>query len=189
VVIEQGAGEPARLWWPVQERVSAFAQVCTYDRAGYGWSDDAPRPRSIDDRVADLHALLVNAGLTAPFVLVAHSYGGLIVRRYAEKYPEFTAGLVLVDTAEEASLFEPAVLKFYSRLRGVLGVARVLARIGVLRLLAARVPLDAIGFPFVRAVEYAAAADDLTSVENAPASRRAGATGRRASHRCRAPAS
>jgi len=169
VVIEQGAGEPSQLWWAVQDRVSAFAKVCTYDRAGYGWSDDAPRPRSIDDRVADLHALLGNAGLTAPFVLVGHSYGGLIVRRYAEKYPELTAGLVLVDTAEESSLFEPAVLKLYSRMRGMLGVVRVLARIGVLRLLARHFSLAAIGFPFVRAVEYDAAADDLSSVENAPA--------------------
>jgi pimeloyl-ACP methyl ester carboxylesterase len=59
VIIEQGAGEPAMFWWPVQEKVSAFARVCTYDRAGYGWSDPVRASRTIAERAEELHTLLV----------------------------------------------------------------------------------------------------------------------------------
>jgi pimeloyl-ACP methyl ester carboxylesterase len=165
VVIEQGAAEPARLWRPIQDRVAQFAHVCTYDRAGYGWSDTLPAGRSVDDRVDDLHALLENAHLPGPFVFVAHSYGGLIVRRYAERHPHLTAGLVLVDTAEEGAFFRPEVLKFYSRVRGMFRVVQLAARLGLLRLLAGRYSLDEFGLPFVRAHEYAAAIDDFASLE------------------------
>ena len=98
VIIEQGAGEPAIFWWPVQEKVSAFARVCTYDRAGYGWSDPCRASRTIQERAEELHALLVNAAVPGPFVLVAHSYGGLIVRWFAREYRDKVAGLVLVDS-------------------------------------------------------------------------------------------
>jgi len=73
VVIEQGAGEPSRLWWPVQDRIAEFASVCTYDRAGYGWSEPVAARRSIAERAEELHTLLTNAGIPGPYVLVAHS--------------------------------------------------------------------------------------------------------------------
>jgi pimeloyl-ACP methyl ester carboxylesterase len=165
VVIEQGAGEPARLWWPMQDRVAQFARVCTYDRAGYGWSDSVADGRSIDERVVDLHMLLTNARLPGPFVFVAHSYGGLIVRRFAALYPDLAAALVLVDTPEEAVLFRPEVLKFYSRMGMMLKVFRCAARFGVLRLLAKRYPIEAVGLPFVRPGEYSTALDDLASLD------------------------
>ncbi len=138
VIIEQGAGEPARFWWSIQDQVAEFAQVCTYDRAGYGWSDAVHPGRSIDARARDLHALLTRACLAGPFVFVAHSYGGLIVRRFAQQHPELAAGFVLVDTPEESVLFRPAVLRFYSRLGALLRIAEWMARFGVLRLLARR---------------------------------------------------
>lgn len=165
VVIEQGAGEPARLWWPIQARVAQFARVCTYDRAGYGWSDSVADGRSVDERVVDLHTLLTNARLPGPFVFVAHSYGGLIVRRFAAFYPDLAAALVLVDTPEEAVLFRPEVLQFYSRTGVMLKAVRFAARFGVLRLLAKRYSLDAVGLPFVRPGEYSAALDDLASLD------------------------
>jgi pimeloyl-ACP methyl ester carboxylesterase len=172
VVIEQGAGEPARLWWPIQDRVAQFARVCTYDRAGYGWSDPVAGGRSIDERVADLHTLLLNAHLPGPFVFVAHSYGGLIVRRFAALHPDLAAALVLIDTPEEAVLFRPEVLQFYSRTGVMLKAVRFAARIGVLRLLSKRYSIDAIGLPFVRPGEYSAALDDLASLDQvAPAMR------------------
>jgi len=165
IVIEQGGGEPARLWWPIQDKVAEFAQVCTYDRAGYGWSDPVPAGRSIDDRVDDLHSLLLNARLNGPVVFVAHSYGGLIVRRFAQRYPELVGGLVLVDTPEEAVLFRPEVLSFYARAGVPVRVVSCLARFGLLRVLATRYSLDNIGLPFVRAGEYATALDDVASLK------------------------
>ena len=80
VVIEQGAGEASHFWWPVQDQIAEFATVCTYDRAGYGWSEATRAGRTIDDRGEELRTLLANAGIPGPYIFVAHSYGGLIVR-------------------------------------------------------------------------------------------------------------
>src|SRR5580700_1068791 len=165
VVIEQGAGEPSRLWWPVQDKVAEFASVCTYDRAGYGWSEPAAAGRTIAERAEELHTLLTNAGLPGPYILVAHSYGGFIVRCFARNHPDQTAGLVLVDTPEETAFFRREVLNFYSRLRFMNSAVELVARLGVLRLLGHLFPLDHVGFSFVRPAEYSAAGDDLASLQ------------------------
>jgi pimeloyl-ACP methyl ester carboxylesterase len=165
VVIEQGAGEPSRLWWPVQEKVAEFASVCTYDRAGYGWSEPAAAERTIAERAEELHILLTNAGLPGPYLLVAHSYGGFIVRCFARNHPDQTAGLVLVDTPEEAAFFRPEVLNFYSWLRVINKAVELAARLGILRLLGHWFSLDHVGFSFVRPAEYSAAGDDLASLQ------------------------
>src|SRR5690606_28471284 len=78
-----------------------FARVVTYDRAGLGWSDPAPGPRTAEAMVADLRALLRAAGVPAPYVLVGQSFAGLLVRLYAYLHPSEVAGLVLVDGAHE----------------------------------------------------------------------------------------
>jgi pimeloyl-ACP methyl ester carboxylesterase len=167
VVIEQGAGEPSRLWWPVQDQVAEFARVCTYDRAGYGWSDPVPAGRTIAERTEELHALLANAGIPGPYILVAHSYGGLIVRGFARKYCDQTAGLVFVDTPDEATIFRQEVLNFYSRVRLMSKAVEFATRFGLVRLLGTCFPSIRTGFPFSRAGEYAVAADDLASLERA----------------------
>jgi len=87
--------------------VARFTHVCMYDRPGTiryrnppaltTRSSPAPMPRTIQSMVADLHALLHKAGVPAPYLLVAHSYGGLIIRYYAQRYPREAAGMVLVD--------------------------------------------------------------------------------------------
>lgn len=165
VVIEQGAGEPSRLWWPVQDKIAEFASVCTYDRAGYGWSEPAAVGHTIAERAEELHTLLTNAGIPGPYILVGHSYGGFIVRCFARNHPDQTAGLVLVDTPEEAAFFRREVLKFYSRLRFMNKAVEFAARFGVLRLLGRFFPLDHVGFSFVRPAEYSAAGDDLASLQ------------------------
>jgi pimeloyl-ACP methyl ester carboxylesterase len=165
VVIELGAGEPSPLWWPVQDQVAEFASVCSYDRAGYGWSDPVPAGRTIVERATELHALLANARIPGPYILVAHSYGGLIVRCFARNYPDQTAGLVFVDTPDEATIFRQEVLNFYSRVRLMSKVVEFATRFGLVRLLASCFPAIRAGFPFSRAEEYAAAADDLASLE------------------------
>jgi len=165
VVIEQGAGEPSRLWWPVQDKIAEFAGVCTYDRAGYGWSEPVAARRTIAERAEELHTLLANADIPGPYILVAHSYGGFIVRCFARSYPDQTAGLVLVDTPEESAFFRPEVLNFYARLRFINKAVELVARFGVLRLLGQLFPLDHVGFSFVRPAEYSAAGDDLASLQ------------------------
>jgi pimeloyl-ACP methyl ester carboxylesterase len=84
-------------WALVQPRVAQFARVCSYDRAGSGWSDLGPDPRTKRQIVWELHQLLEKSGERAPFVLVGHSHGGLLVRLYTAAYPAEVAGLVLVD--------------------------------------------------------------------------------------------
>jgi pimeloyl-ACP methyl ester carboxylesterase len=165
VVIEQGAGEPSRLWWPVQDKIAEFASVCTYDRAGYGWSEPVAAGRTIAERAEELHTLLTNAGIPGPYVLVAHSYGGFIVRCFARNHPDQTAGVVLVDTPEEAAFFRREVLNFYSRLIFMNKAVELAARFGVLRLLGQLFPLDHVGFSFVRPAEYSVAGDDLASLQ------------------------
>jgi len=76
----------------------AHTRVCAYDRAGYAASDPAPnQPRTADDVIEDLHALLLAAQVTGPFVLAGSSFGGIIVTYYASQYPEDVVGVVLMD--------------------------------------------------------------------------------------------
>jgi pimeloyl-ACP methyl ester carboxylesterase/bifunctional DNase/RNase len=99
VVLESGGGNGHETWGKVQGTVAQFTTVFSYDRAGLGWSDSAPAPRTFQDSVQDLHILLERLALPAPYVLVGHSAGGSLVRLYADCYPADVAGLVLVDSA------------------------------------------------------------------------------------------
>jgi pimeloyl-ACP methyl ester carboxylesterase len=101
VVMEAAIGEAGLLWSPVQPTVAKLTRACVYDRAGYGWSDPSPKPRTAAVMVEELHTLLGNAAVPGPYVLVGHSLGGLLVRLYAARYPQEVAGLVLVDSAHE----------------------------------------------------------------------------------------
>jgi Lysophospholipase len=101
VVLEAGLGDGLLTWARVQDSIAGFASVCAYDRAGYGWSDPGPAPRTSAREIAELHALLGAAHLPPPYVLVGHSMGGLNVRLYAFRYPREVAGLVLVDPSQE----------------------------------------------------------------------------------------
>jgi pimeloyl-ACP methyl ester carboxylesterase len=97
VILEAGAGDFSVEWSLVQPGVARFARVCSYDRAGMGWSDLGPRPRTMHQIVYELHTLLDRGGVRPPLVLVGHSYGGWLVRLYASTYPIDVAGLVLVE--------------------------------------------------------------------------------------------
>ena len=85
----------------MQRALSAHARVCRYDRAGRGASDAAVSPRNPSEIVADLHALLHRAELAPPYVLVGHSFGGLLVRLFAQRHRDEVAGLVLVDAMHQ----------------------------------------------------------------------------------------
>ncbi len=97
VVLEAGFGADAMAWAKLQPLLAAHARTCAYDRAGYGFSDAGPLPRDLDAEVADLHALVHAAHLATPVVLVGHSIGSNLARRYDQRYPDDVAALVLVD--------------------------------------------------------------------------------------------
>ncbi len=112
VILEAGSNADSTTWFRVQPLLAARTRVCAYDRAGYGFSDEGPKPRSLDADVADLRALIRAAKLRTPVVLVGHSLGSNIVRRYAVLHPEDVAGLVLVDPPEQnLAAFMPAEWK------------------------------------------------------------------------------
>lgn len=98
VIMEAGLGNPGLAWTFVQPEVAKETRVCVYDRAGLGWSDPSPRERTAEVIINELHTLLDNADLESPYVLVGHSFGGLLMRLYAHMYPEDVIGLVLVDS-------------------------------------------------------------------------------------------
>jgi pimeloyl-ACP methyl ester carboxylesterase len=99
VILDSGLSDTWLHWNKVQPQVARFTRVCSYDRAGLGWSDPSPRQRTSRVIAQELHTLLQNAGILPPFILVGHSMGGLNTRMYAGLYPSEVAGMVLVDAA------------------------------------------------------------------------------------------
>ena len=114
VVLEAGGGDYSAAWEWVLPELASETMTCAYDRAGYGWTDPGPRPRTAKRMAAELHALLANAEIPPPYVLVAHSFGGFPARRFAVDYPHETAGLVLVDATDETTPFFTPVLTVFS---------------------------------------------------------------------------
>lgn len=101
VVFDSGLGGDMADWALVQPAVAAETRACSYDRAGLGFSDPSPKPRSSANMVSDLHRLLRAARIKPPYVLVGHSMGGMNIKLYAEKYLSEVAGLVFVDPSHE----------------------------------------------------------------------------------------
>lgn len=99
VIIDSGMGGFSLEWLNIQTRLSQYSQVCTYDRAGYGWSEPGPLPRTTQQITKELHSLLVNAEIPAPYILVGHSFGGYTMRYYASTFPKQVVGMILVDSS------------------------------------------------------------------------------------------
>jgi pimeloyl-ACP methyl ester carboxylesterase len=141
VVFESGLGGPAMEWLLVQPEVAKFARACSYDRAGYGWSDPGPSPRTSLQIVKELHTLLRNAGEKPPYVLVGHSFGGFNVRVFNGQYPDEVAGMVLVDASHEDQMEKaPASIKKANEeaakgAKTQLMLAPILLRLGIMRLM------------------------------------------------------
>jgi pimeloyl-ACP methyl ester carboxylesterase len=135
VIFESGISATCLSWTQARSEVARSARAYAYDRAWLGWSDPANSPRTTSNIVDELHALLNAAHVPAPRILVGHSYGGMLVRAYAAKYPDQVAGLVLVDPLAPSEWLNipPAQARM---LRLGVKLARrgaVLARIGVVR--------------------------------------------------------
>lgn len=112
VVLEAGAQSFGTYWVRVQDEVAQFTRVCSYDRAGYGWSDSVHEAMS-PQRVAEmLHTLLENGREAPPYLMVGHSFGGIYIRAFTEDYPNEVVGMVLVDSTHEDQAQEvPAEIK------------------------------------------------------------------------------
>jgi pimeloyl-ACP methyl ester carboxylesterase len=119
VVMDSGNGDSWLSWRDVQPRIAEFTRVCSYDRAGMGWSDPSPNPRTPAGIAEELHALLRKANVPAPYILVGHSLGGVNVRAYANRYREDVAGMVLVDSSheEQVSRMPPEMKKYSDRVQ------------------------------------------------------------------------
>jgi pimeloyl-ACP methyl ester carboxylesterase len=97
VILDAAADMMSSDWAWIQPEVAKHTRVCSYDRAGMGWSDSGPQPRDAKQVAFELHTLLNNAGISGPYVMVGHSAAGLYARMYASEYPEEVVGMVLVD--------------------------------------------------------------------------------------------
>lgn len=138
VVIDAGLGDWSTGWGFVQPEVAKTTRVCTYDRAGWAWSEPGPLPRDAAQFAKELHTLLKNAGIPGPYVMVGHSLGGLTVRVFVHDYSSEVVGVVLIDSmtpqqfAQSPTDAQPQ-LDTQSRPFNLL-VA--LGRLGIMRLLA-----------------------------------------------------
>lgn len=99
IVLDSGLGDDFTIWAKVQPELSKVTRVCSYDRAGFGWSQSRPGMRDANTISAELHQLGAVAAVPRPFILMGHSIAGLYLRSYAEHYQTDLAGLVLVDGA------------------------------------------------------------------------------------------
>lgn len=134
VIIQVGSGEPALMFRPVQDEIAQMTRVCAYDPAGIGWSDPYPKPaQTFPERSAQLATLLKDGNIPGPYVLVAHSYGGLVVRPFARDHPDEISGAVLVDTAEEGEVFGTGWFSLFAATVRDRRRQEWLARFGVLR--------------------------------------------------------
>ena len=98
ILLDAGLGNDSLDWDHVQPTLSRTTRVCSYDRAGMGWSEPQPGVRDADQITSQLHALLQQAGVTGPLVLMGHSMGGIYMRDYATRYPHDIVGLIFVDS-------------------------------------------------------------------------------------------
>lgn len=135
VILEAGAASPALVWYLVQEEIAKSTRVCSYDRAGFGWSEPAPTPLSSEQVATALHQLLKTAEVPDPYVLVGHSDGGIYVRSFAYKYPSEVAGMVLVDSSHESQnlRFPPGYMKFAGQQNATMKLFQLVAPFGLIR--------------------------------------------------------
>ena len=139
VLLENGLGANFSAWQRVQPEIAQFSRVCSYDRAGLGWSDVSDRPTRAEYVIDDLHRLLTAAQLSGPFVLVGWSAGGVFVRRYYHDYPDGVIGMVFVDSSHEQQKLRleesPDMQQMERDMSQQLDVCRALAWSGLVRAL------------------------------------------------------
>jgi pimeloyl-ACP methyl ester carboxylesterase len=125
VILDTGLGGSTADWGFVQPDVARFTRVCSYDRAGAGYSDPGPWPRTARRMASELSELLARSGIDGPVVLVGASIAGFDVRVFASDYPQRAAGLVLVDASHEDQAHEVPQMARFVPLLSTTGVLRL----------------------------------------------------------------
>ncbi|MBI2189697.1 MAG: alpha/beta fold hydrolase [Acidobacteria bacterium] len=146
-MFDAALGASSLSWSLVLPGVAAATRACAYDRAGFGWSEPGPRPRTAGRIADELHELLRRARVPLPCVLVGHSFGGLVMRLLAARHPDVAAGLVLLEPAHPDDWAQPSEERRRLIARGVrlCGHGAVAARLGLARVVAALVSSGALG--------------------------------------------
>ena len=136
VIFESGIAATNLNWFHIQVHVAQFAHTATYDRSGLGWSGSARSVRTPRNVADELHQMLRNAGISPPYVLVGHSFGGLVMRQFALMHPDEVSGIVLVDPmrCEEWSPLDSSKQSQIERGVKLTSYAIPIARIGLARL-------------------------------------------------------
>ncbi len=141
VIMEAGNNDFSVQWSLVQPGITKSTRVCVYDRAGFGWSDASPYPRTLETMVKELHTLLVNAKVEDPYVMVGHSFGGIIVRAFTHQFPNQIAGIVLVDSAHQEQVDRvPALQNVATQVLGQFRTLSVMQSFGLLALSPEQIP-------------------------------------------------
>jgi len=136
VLFEAGIAATNLNWFHIQETVSLFTGTASYDRGGLGWSSPCRTPRTPGNIAVELHDMLQGADIKPPYILVGHSFGGLVMRRFALLYPEEVVSVLLVDPmrCEEWPPLNPSKQAELDRGRKLSGFAVPIARFGLARL-------------------------------------------------------
>ncbi|HEV8074223.1 MAG TPA: alpha/beta hydrolase [Candidatus Acidoferrum sp.] len=138
ILLEAGLMSTVLSWSDLHRALAGSFRVISYDRAGLGWSELGPMPRTADRIVDELHSLLERAAISPPYVLVGHSFGGLTMPLFAARFPDEVAGMVLVDPVAPAEWNPPSEhdLKLTRIGAKVCRRAAILARVGMIRFVA-----------------------------------------------------
>lgn len=134
VLLESGLGGNAFGWVAVKLKVAQLTQVCTYDRAGLGYSDEGPSPRSAGRIADELAQLLDSARIEQPVIVAGASLGGLNARVLATKYPSKVAGLILVDASHEDQQQRLVAAGFQPENASDLKFIPIVSAVGLMRL-------------------------------------------------------
>ena len=147
VVLDSALGASSISWVLVQPALARLTRTCAYDRAGFGWSDAGPLPRTASRIANELYELLRRAQVPPPYVLVGHSFGGLVARLFAGRHPDAVAGMVLIEPAIAEHWASPPPEQQARIARGVrlCGYGTWAAQHGLARLVSALVRLGSLG--------------------------------------------
>jgi pimeloyl-ACP methyl ester carboxylesterase len=147
VVFDAALGGSSLSWSLVHPAIARLTHACSYDRAGFGWSEAGPLPRTAGRIADELYALLQRAALRPPYVLVGHSFGGLVMRLLAVRQPADVAGLVLIEPAIPEEWAHPAEHQRQLLARGkrLCGYGSTAARLGLARVVSMLVSAGAVG--------------------------------------------
>ena len=132
VILEAGLPGSSLTWMSVFSEIAELTRVCAYDRPGYGWSQPTTSPRTAETIVQELRVLLQSTDTQPPYILVGHSFGGLLMQLYATRFPNEFTGMVLVDSSHPdqahrtLDLQEIDTISFAMKTLGPIGIVRLL---------------------------------------------------------------